>query len=102
MGSLIEYFLIAIAGMFVIVNPLTTAFVFASLTASATDRERHDIARRAVVMSTATLFTFALLRERAHPNPQALTQSGLRASLARLRRAGFAEAVRLYNRVLGN
>ncbi len=61
MGSMIEYFLIAIAGMFVIVNPLTTAFVFASLTASATDTERQEIARRAVIMSTATLFTFAIL-----------------------------------------
>jgi multiple antibiotic resistance protein len=61
MGSLIEYFLIAVAGMFVIINPLTTAFVFASLTASATDEDRHHIARRAVIMSTATLFTFAIL-----------------------------------------
>ena len=38
----------------------------------------------AAVFAVAALFTFALLRERAHPNPQALTQSGLRASLARL------------------
>jgi UMF1 family MFS transporter len=38
----------------------------------------------AVVFAVAALFTFALLRERAQPNPQALAQSGLRASLARL------------------
>jgi UMF1 family MFS transporter len=38
----------------------------------------------AVVFAVAALFTFVLLRERAVPNPQALAQSGLRASLARL------------------
>ena len=31
MGGLFEYFLVAITGMFVIINPLATAFVFASL-----------------------------------------------------------------------
>lgn len=61
MGAIIEYFLIAIVGMFVIVNPLTTAFVFASLTAGSDDREREETARRAVITSTAMLFTFALL-----------------------------------------
>jgi hypothetical protein len=30
-GGLFEYFLVAITGMFGIINPLTTAFVFASL-----------------------------------------------------------------------
>jgi multiple antibiotic resistance protein len=30
--GLIEYFFVAIAAVFVIINPLTTAFVFASLT----------------------------------------------------------------------
>ncbi len=47
--------------MFVIINPLTTAFVFASLTSEASDAERRVIARRAVVTSTAMLFTFAVL-----------------------------------------
>ena len=61
MSSLIEYFLIAIVGMFVIVNPLTTAFVFASLTTDADDAEREAVARRAVITATAMLFTFALL-----------------------------------------
>lgn len=61
MASLIEYFFIAIAGMFVIVNPLTTAFVFASLTSHATEAEREPIARRAVIFSTLTLCIFALL-----------------------------------------
>ncbi len=61
MASLIEYFLIAIVGMFVIVNPLTTAFVFASLTTDEDDEEREIIARRAVIASTTILFMFALL-----------------------------------------
>ncbi len=39
----------------------------------------------AVVFAVAAVFTFTLLRERAQANPQALAQSGLRASLARLR-----------------
>ena len=38
----------------------------------------------AAVFAVAAVFTFSLLRERAHPNPQALAQGGLRASLARL------------------
>lgn len=61
MGGLIEYFLVAITGMFVIINPLTTAFVFASLTPFAGAEEREHIARRAVITSTIVLFTFALL-----------------------------------------
>ncbi len=39
----------------------------------------------AVIYGGASLFTFALLRERAQPNPQALAQSGLAASLRRLK-----------------
>ncbi|RFF28007.1 MULTISPECIES: MarC family protein [unclassified Wenzhouxiangella] len=61
MASIIEYFLIAIVGMFVIVNPLTTAFAFASLTADSDDEEQEAIARRAVIASTAMLFVFALM-----------------------------------------
>jgi UMF1 family MFS transporter len=37
------------------------------------------------VYAVAALATFALLKERAQPQPQALTAGGLRASLARLR-----------------
>ena len=61
MAALIEYFFIAIAAMFVIINPLTTAFVFASLTPNVDRPERESIARRAVVTSTIMLFVFALL-----------------------------------------
>ncbi|WP_374669918.1 MFS transporter [Ramlibacter sp.] len=41
----------------------------------------------------ASLVTFRLLRERARPNPEALAEGGLRASIARLQRT-FAEARR--------
>jgi len=61
MAALIEYFFVAIAAVFVIINPLTTAFVFASLTTRAADEEREYIARRAVIVATAMLFSFALL-----------------------------------------
>ena len=61
MAALIEYFFIAITAMFVIINPLTTAFVFASLTPYADRPEREAIARRAVITSTVVLFVFALL-----------------------------------------
>ena len=61
MAGLIEYFFIAIAAIFVIINPLTTAFVFASLTPYADRPERETIARRAVITSTIILFVFALL-----------------------------------------
>lgn len=61
MAALTEYFFIAVIGMFVIVNPLTTAFVFASLTPGADDDEQAQVARRAVVAATAMLCVFALL-----------------------------------------
>ncbi len=58
---MIEYLFVSIAAMFVIINPLTTAFVFASLTSQASEPERNQIARRAVIASTSLLFTFAIL-----------------------------------------
>lgn len=47
----------------------------------------------AVIYGAASLVTFRLLKERAQPNPAALQQNGLRASLAQLRRT-FAQARR--------
>jgi len=61
MSGLIEYFFVAIAAVFVVINPLTTAFVFASLTANSNDAQREEIALRASLVATGTLFTFALL-----------------------------------------
>jgi multiple antibiotic resistance protein len=57
----LQYFLITIAGIFVIVNPLTTAFVFLSLLPRASEQRREETARRAVTVSTAIFFVFALL-----------------------------------------
>ena len=45
----------------------------------------------AVIYGAASLVTFRLLKERAQPNPAALRQNGLRASLAQLR-STFAQA----------
>jgi UMF1 family MFS transporter len=47
----------------------------------------------AVIYGAASLVTFRLLQERAQPNPQALRQGGLAASLERLKRT-FADARR--------
>ncbi len=47
----------------------------------------------AVIYGAASLVTFRLLGERAQPNPAAMQQSGLRASLSRLRHT-FAQARR--------
>ncbi len=56
-----QYLLISIAGIFVIVNPLTTAFVFVSLLPRASEQRRTHTARRAVMISSAVLVTFALI-----------------------------------------
>lgn len=47
----------------------------------------------AVIYGAASLVTFRLLNERAQPNPDALREDGLKASLARLKRT-FQEAQR--------
>jgi multiple antibiotic resistance protein len=57
----VSYLLITIAGIFVIVNPLTTAFAFMSLTTRMNDGRRKMIAWRATKISTGLFFIFALL-----------------------------------------
>jgi UMF1 family MFS transporter len=47
----------------------------------------------AAIYGAAAIVTFRLLKERAQPNPDALRESGLKASLARLKRT-FSEAQR--------
>jgi MFS transporter, UMF1 family len=47
----------------------------------------------AVIYGAASVVTFRLLKERAQPNPEAVDESGLKASFARLQRT-FAEAQR--------
>ncbi|MBX2980780.1 MAG: NAAT family transporter [Flavobacteriales bacterium] len=60
-SGLFQYLLITMAGILVIVNPLTTAFVFLALVPDATVEERRAIARRATLTATAVLVTFALM-----------------------------------------
>jgi multiple antibiotic resistance protein len=57
----IEYFLITISAIFVIVNPMTTAFVFMALLPKANEQERKSIARKSVKVATLVFFIFALL-----------------------------------------
>ncbi len=59
--STLIYLLITIAGIFVIVNPLTTAFVFMSLTTRMSEERKKTTARRATKISTGLFFVFALL-----------------------------------------
>ena len=56
-----SYLLITIAGIFVIVNPLTTAFAFMSMLANAPEKKKKEIALRATKVSTGIFFIFALL-----------------------------------------
>ena len=57
----LSYLLITIAGIFVIVNPLTTAFAFMSLTTQMSEVRRRQIAMKATRISTSLFFIFALL-----------------------------------------
>ena len=57
----LAYLLITIAGIFVIVNPLTTAFVFMSLTTNMSDKQKKETAIKSTKIATAIFFVFALL-----------------------------------------
>jgi multiple antibiotic resistance protein len=59
--QLLEYLVITFLAVFVIVNPLTTAFVFMSLMPHAPEDQRRAIARRSVRIATAVFFVFATL-----------------------------------------
>lgn len=59
--QLLEYLVITLLAVFVIVNPLTTAFVFMSLLPHTPDDQRRAIALRSVKIATAVLFAFASL-----------------------------------------
>ena len=58
---LLEYLVIAFLAVFVIVNPLTTAFMFMAMRPKASDAERRAIALRSTKVATALLVAFALL-----------------------------------------
>ncbi len=57
----VAFLLITIAGIFVIVNPLTTAFAFMSLTTRMKEERKKEIALKATKISTGLFFIFALL-----------------------------------------
>ena len=57
----LQYLLITMAGIFVIVNPLTTGFMFMSLLPDASKERQRVIAKRATVVATSIFFVFALL-----------------------------------------
>ncbi len=60
-GGLLDYFIITFAAIIVIVNPITTAFIFVSLLPHASRRKARLIAKRAALTGTTIFFTFALL-----------------------------------------
>lgn len=58
---LLEYLVVTFLAVFVIVNPLTTAFIFTAMLPRASDEKRRAIALRSVKVATSLLFAFALL-----------------------------------------
>ncbi|MEX1199502.1 MAG: MarC family protein [Methylophaga sp.] len=58
---LFDYWIIAITAMFVIVNPLTTAFMFVSLMPRANETTRKAVAKRSTLIATGVFFVFAAL-----------------------------------------
>ncbi len=58
---MLEYFVITVAAVIVVINPITTAFIFVSLLPNASYRKTRIIARRAALTGTTVLFSFALL-----------------------------------------
>ena len=58
---LLEYLVIAFLAVFVIVNPLTTAFIFAAMLPKAPESRRRIIALRSTRVAGALLIGFALI-----------------------------------------
>ncbi|WP_018146086.1 MarC family protein [Thioalkalivibrio sp. AKL6] len=58
---LLEYLIVTFLAVFVIVNPLTTAFIFTAMLPRASEEKRRSTALRSVKVATALLFAFALL-----------------------------------------
>jgi multiple antibiotic resistance protein len=58
---LLEYLVITFLAVFVVVNPLTTAFVFMALLPRASDEKRRIIALRSTRIATLLFFVFATL-----------------------------------------
>ena len=60
-GLLFDYWIITISALFVIVNPLSTGFVFLSLMPRSSEKTREAVARRATLIATGIFVVFALL-----------------------------------------
>ncbi len=60
-GVFLDYFLITFAAIIVIVNPVSTAFIFTSLLPNASKTKAKMIAKRATLTGTTIFFAFALL-----------------------------------------
>lgn len=60
-GPLLDYWIITIAAMFVIVNPLTTAFMFVTLLPRSNETTRKAMAKRSTLIATGIFFVFAVL-----------------------------------------
>ena len=60
-GLLFDYWMITISALFVIVNPLSTGFVFLSLMPRSSEKTREAVARRATLIATGIFVVFALL-----------------------------------------
>eukprot|EP01093_Parvamoeba_rugata_P007936 TRINITY_DN2310_c0_g2_i1.p1 TRINITY_DN2310_c0_g2~~TRINITY_DN2310_c0_g2_i1.p1 ORF type:complete len:100 (-),score=6.75 TRINITY_DN2310_c0_g2_i1:10-309(-) len=58
--GLFDYWIIAIAALFVIVNPLTTAFMFVSLLPRTSETTRKAVAKRSSLIATGVFFCFCL------------------------------------------
>lgn len=61
MIELLQYFVIVLAAVFIIINPVTTAFVFLGLLPHASHRKKMYVAKTAVKVATIILFIFTLL-----------------------------------------
>lgn len=60
MIELLDYFLITFVALFVIINPLTTAFVFQNLLPYSTHDLKYQIAKRAALIAGTILIIFSL------------------------------------------
>jgi len=56
-----QYLVITVTAIFVIVNPITTAFAFLAMLPRASEEEKYAIAKRATIVATSLFFLFALL-----------------------------------------
>ena len=59
--SLVEFYVLSFVALFTIVNPFSTAFIFAGLTGRASKIKKHLLAYRAAMVATTIFMVFLLL-----------------------------------------